>query len=747
MRKIFLFALSFFTLNGLCQYITHVNYDIIDGLRYELKWTENINGGKMWLYATLLANDSNPYCGDIVIPENVNYNNDIYKVIAIGGGSAIHHNGAFSGCEDLTSVVIPESVEEIGAYSFSGCTGLTSLILPDHIKQIHEKAFDSCINLTELELPYSLEIIEGYAFNNCSKIERIIIPSKVKKLGQCLFSGCSSLKTLVILANDMKTNDGHSASYTNPFKYLPNSTKIYSLTYTSSGYSEIRLPSITRHLFIDDIVKYIKGCSFTARLDDKIEDLFTLNELTFYNESILPTEMPHTYFFTNLPRWSNDYIKIGFIYKNHEIKDSITVSTARPTYNYNNITVTQTTAKFGIIEADEDITANVIEKYYIFNGVRYNEDDVAENLIPNKEYSYDAYIKYAGDENADKFKTYFKTKGLSPTVTNLTISPTSFTGTCGYTLIDAHLSSAQVYFNNQLLEGEGNHMIVTGLNPNSNYNLKYIVKTIEGSTETFETTIKTNSIQFSTLAPKVTNAGEAIVGATTNIADEETRAGFEWRKTDAPDVVVSKFSDAIVFQGSMEGKLLNLSTDSYWKVRPYYKSATDNTFYGEWIGFDPMDFSFFEPSVHTYSTPIVNGSSVVLTGTAIAGSDAILEQGFEYWITNCNANGYYATPSTVQHVTASGQRMSATLYNLSNNVYAFRSYIVTSKGTSYGEEQTFIITDGVSTGIEFIVDSECNLDYQISGYYDLNGRRISKPDKGIIIVRYSNGTARKAIIK
>lgn len=34
-----------------------------------------------------------------------------------------------------------------------------------------------------------------------------------------------------------------------------------------------------------------------------------------------------------------------------------------------------------------------------------------------------------------------------------------------------------------------------------------------------------------------------------------------------------------------------------------------------------------------------------------------------------------------------------------------------------------------------------------SGYYDLNGRKLNKPKKGINIIRYSDGTTRKVLIK
>ena len=59
-------------------------------------------------------------------------------------------DGAFDGCEGLTSVTIPNSVTSIGEDAFYGCTGLTSITIPNSVTSIGEWAFDGCKGLTSM---------------------------------------------------------------------------------------------------------------------------------------------------------------------------------------------------------------------------------------------------------------------------------------------------------------------------------------------------------------------------------------------------------------------------------------------------------------------------------------------------------------------------------------------------------------------------------------------------------------------
>ena len=110
-------------------------------------------------------------------------------------------NGVFSGCESLTSVQLPETVEEING-TFSGCVSLTGdLVIPDNVKVIGSSAFKGCTGFDgELKLGEALKSIGAGAFQGCSNITgNLVIPDAVENIGADAFKGCEKLLTGNIL--------------------------------------------------------------------------------------------------------------------------------------------------------------------------------------------------------------------------------------------------------------------------------------------------------------------------------------------------------------------------------------------------------------------------------------------------------------------------------------------------------------------------------------------------------------------
>lgn len=265
--------------------------------------------------------------------------------------------------------------------------------------------------------------------------------------------------------------------------------------------------------------------------------------------------------------------------------------------------------------------------------------------------------------------------------------------------------------------------------------------------------VTTENLTLETLQPKVISEGNVIVAAKSNLDDEEEKVGFEWRRNDWTDDFDSKTGGAYLYDGQMEGYIRSLNANYLWKFRPYYEANDGTRYYGEWKGLDPSDFSYFDPTVHTYNKIQVNGNVATVKGYAQRGTDNIVSQGFKYWISTASVKGedgaQYApsVPRDAQTVEASGTVMEAELTALSyETTYHYVAFVTTSEGeTFYGEEMSFT-TGEDPTGVEEMAMDNGQWTMP-AGIYDLNGRRLARMQRGLNIVRYADGKVRKVMVK
>ena len=118
-------------------------------------------------------------------------------------------NSAFRHCSNLISVKLPTGLTSIGCMAFEFCTGLTSLELPTGLTSIDMNAFCWCTNLTSLQLPYNLTIIGNGAFLHCTGLTSLELPSGLTSISAYAFSECSGLTSLKLPSGI--TSIGYSA--------------------------------------------------------------------------------------------------------------------------------------------------------------------------------------------------------------------------------------------------------------------------------------------------------------------------------------------------------------------------------------------------------------------------------------------------------------------------------------------------------------------------------------------------------
>jgi hypothetical protein len=110
----------------------------------------------------------------------------------------------------LTSLDLPESVKDIGAYSFYG-TKAHKIVLPKNLFRIRLHAFQSCTNLNEVTLPASLcddiklakeEFIFGigqYAFADCTNLETVhSLKANPPTISKHAFENCSADLQIIV---------------------------------------------------------------------------------------------------------------------------------------------------------------------------------------------------------------------------------------------------------------------------------------------------------------------------------------------------------------------------------------------------------------------------------------------------------------------------------------------------------------------------------------------------------------------
>ena len=65
---------------------------------------------------------------------------------------------------DVTEVMIPDSIVEIGEFAFRDCEKIVSVVIPDGVKRIGRCAFYMCSKLKDIVFPDSIEFIGDSAF-------------------------------------------------------------------------------------------------------------------------------------------------------------------------------------------------------------------------------------------------------------------------------------------------------------------------------------------------------------------------------------------------------------------------------------------------------------------------------------------------------------------------------------------------------------------------------------------------------
>ena len=723
---------------------------------------------------------------------------NVYKTKSVAYGSAITPEPAptkeghtFSGWTGLPEKMPAHNVEVVGSFTINNYPVIYMVDGEEYARV--EIEYGAAI--TPLEAPTK----EGYTFSGWSYIPPTMPAADVVVMGT--FTINSYALTYVVDGEEYKTS---TVTYGSAITPEEEPTKE---GYTFSGWSEIPetmpagdvivtgsfAPNGYTLLYIVDGEEYkTESVAYGTTITPEAEP--TKEGYTFSGWSEIPETMPAedvtvTGSFT-INQYLLTFILDGEEYKSYEV-DYNTALTPEPaptkkgmtfsgwgempeTMPAHDVTLTGTyTWSKETVDGVVYQVADTLNNYATIVG--YEGTDGKAEILSDIEIGGDIYEVYSIADNAlqksvtiytsvGRLLLWFWTNGyanIRETETDNSLSAPEVS------LVGATASSLKLSFVNPYPEltetltvtgtpvekGENGYEIaLNGLEPDNLYDeLASVTLTYEDASYTKSYSFRTKPLTLTALQPKVVSIGNVIVVAESNLDDDETNVGFEWRRIDWTDDFESRTGAAYLYEGIMEGYIRNLNADRLWKFRPYYTSNAGNTYYSDWKGMDPSDYSFFEPTVHTYEPIAVTDSTAEVKGYAMQGTDDVASQGFMYWQTTSPASSRMranGAPEDATVVEVPGHVMKTTLAGLDYDTeYCFVAFVKTGNGAIfYGEQQSFRTTSDPD-GIKEIAESQQTTDNGQQSIYDLSGRKLAEPQKGINIIRYSDGTSKKVLIK
>ena len=138
--------------------------------------------------------------------------------LTLGGATFSTPHHLYLNDEEITDLVIPNTVSSIGNDAFSHCSYLTSVTIPNSLAGIGRDAFSGCSGLISIVIPNSVTSIGDYTFLNCSNLTSVTIGSGVKNIGVYAFAYCSELTDVHCYAETVP-NTNSNAFYNSYIEY------------------------------------------------------------------------------------------------------------------------------------------------------------------------------------------------------------------------------------------------------------------------------------------------------------------------------------------------------------------------------------------------------------------------------------------------------------------------------------------------------------------------------------------------
>jgi len=211
----------------------------------------------------------------------------------------------------MTDPTAPSDLQTIGDYAFANCEGLVEFEHLSNIINIGTGAFYQCFNLEKAELGENLETLSAMAFGFCNKLDKAYIPAKVAVMNGNPYAGLDA--SIISLSPDneafvLKTNadgalilmDTYNETvygvYGATGKYTIGENRpdpVYAIgALAGNAITELHIPTIYSKM-VDLPDYFLMNCTELTTVTME-EGFKTIGQYAFYNTGLKTIEIPTT---------------------------------------------------------------------------------------------------------------------------------------------------------------------------------------------------------------------------------------------------------------------------------------------------------------------------------------------------------------------------------------------------------------------------------------------------------------------
>ncbi len=213
---------------------------------------------------------------------------------------------AFKNCSSLKTINnVPAGLTDINEWCFEGTALETVDLSNTNVTIMKDGVFSNNKSLTSIQLPNKLENFWDNAFNGCTALNNIVMPSTVKAIYNYVFEGCTSLSNITL-------NEGCTTLGNHVFKNCHLAAVTFPKTLGSIdewAFEGTKLETVD--LSNTQITRLPKGCFYNCQQlsDVKLPIALTdIGECAFYKSAIASITFPSS--LQKIDAWAFQYTKL-----------------------------------------------------------------------------------------------------------------------------------------------------------------------------------------------------------------------------------------------------------------------------------------------------------------------------------------------------------------------------------------------------------------------------------------------------